>query len=159
MSDGWVWVWVERGGGCYVGVCCRQLRRHSGVFDSFFSRSVRASEVHIGDGGLASDSAPPPLLSINISLKSIMSPLNEIKAKRLKSRVSQVPADKRSSPVVFPHLVFSLPLSALRERTESDLLNRPKSNFILWIVKKHKVPRRRWKHRRLLALAHQALPW
>ncbi len=80
-------------------------------------------------GRLANDLATPALHSINISLKSIMSLLNEIKAKRFKSCLSLVSANMSITPdavyfftSLLPPLSLSLSCSSHRE-SERNLLN------------------------------------
>lgn len=80
--------------------------------------SPRCEPHKYPSGRLANDLATPALHSINISLKSIMSLLNEIKAKRFKSCFSLVSANMSITPdavyfstSLLPPLSLSLSLS------------------------------------------------
>lgn len=95
-------------------------------------------------GTLANDLATPALHSINISLKSIMSLLNEIKAKRFKSCFSLVSANMSITPdaVYFSTsllpLLSPLSLSCSSQSGGERFIKSPKLRLIstvLWIVK------------------------
>lgn len=109
------------------------------------SASPRCEPHKYPSGSLANDLATPALHSINISLKSIMSLLNEIKAKRFKSCFSLVSANMSITPdaVYFstsflPPLSFSLFLCCSFHRESGRFIKSPKLRVIstvLWIVK------------------------
>lgn len=90
-------------------------------------------------GRLANDLATPALHSINISLKSIMSLLNEIKAKRFKSCFSLVSANMSITPdAVYFSTSLLLPFSLVPAHLTERFIKSPKLRLIstvLWIVK------------------------
>ena len=89
---------------CWVA-CGSEGRWARGLLEEFWqqrfvclSPSPRCKPHKYPSGRLANDLATPTLHSINISLKSIMSLLNEIKAKRFKSCFSLVSANTNITP-------------------------------------------------------------
>lgn len=116
------------------------------------SASPRCETHKYPSGSLANDLATPALHSINISLKSIMSLLNEIKAKRFKSCFSLVSANMSITPdavyfstLLLPPRSLSLPLSLLLIAQRERFIKSPKLRLIstvLWIVK---MPRLTWR--------------
>lgn len=116
------------------------------------SASPRCEPHKYPSGSLANDLATPALHSINISLKSIMSLLNEIKAKRFKSCFSLVSANMSITPdavyfstLLLPPRSLSLPLSLLLIAQRERFIKSPKLRLIstvLWIVK---MPRLTWR--------------
>lgn len=136
----------------YSAVCGSEWRWAEACWRSSGSRgfvclsaSPRCEPHKYPSGSLANDLATPALHSINISLKSIMSLLNEIKAKRFKSCFSLVSANMSITPdaVYFstsflPPLSFSLFLCCSFHREWGKIIKSPKLRVIstvLWIVK------------------------
>lgn len=103
----------------YSAACGRERRWAQACWRSSGSRgfvclsaSPRCEPHKYPSGSLANDLATPALHSINISLKSIMSLLNEIKAKRFKSCFSLVSANMSITPdAVYFSTSFLPPLS------------------------------------------------
>lgn len=117
------------------------------------SASPRCKPHKYPSGRLANDLATPALHSINISLKSIMSLLNEIKAKRFKSCFSLVSANMSITPdalyfftSLLPPLSLSLSCSSHRE-SERNVLNLS-SDWFQQFYKLLKCPGQTWRRQR-----------